>query len=136
MVGVEVERALVGTLLADAEEALDGAAIVGSADPRVAGAELELRGLGRCLDRVECGEEGCGVDAVAHRLIDRASSWFRSPFGVVLRGRAGLVVRLTLRQAAAYSRSPGTGRAATSAASRSIAALSRFCSSTNSGTGG
>ena len=70
VVRVEVEAAFVGSLFADAEEAVDGAAAVGTVDPFVAGSELELRRFGRGLDRVECGEEGGGVDAVARRLVE------------------------------------------------------------------
>jgi hypothetical protein len=71
VVGIELEGVLVDAFLADAEEAVDAAAAVGSADPFVVGAELELCRLWRGLDSVEGGEEGGGVDAVTHRLVDR-----------------------------------------------------------------
>ena len=70
VVGVEDEGALVGALFADPEVVGDGAAVVGAADPLVVGAELEPGRLGRLLDRVEGGEEGGGVHAVAHRVVD------------------------------------------------------------------
>jgi hypothetical protein len=60
----------VGALLADPEEVGDGAAVVGAADPLVVGAELESGCLGRLLDRVEGGEQGGGVHAVADRVVD------------------------------------------------------------------
>ena len=49
VVGVEDEGALVGALLADAEEVVDGAAAVGAGDPVVVGAELELAASGACF---------------------------------------------------------------------------------------
>jgi len=65
VVGVEGERPLVGSLLADPEEAVDRALAVGAVDPAALGAELEPGGGGRLLHRVERGEERGGVDAVA-----------------------------------------------------------------------
>jgi hypothetical protein len=49
MVGVEDPGALVGPLLADAEEVGELAAAVGARDPLVVGPELEGRGLGDCF---------------------------------------------------------------------------------------
>src|SRR5262249_17116650 len=68
VVGVEHERTLVRALLADAEVVRDRAAVVRAADPLVVRAELEPGRLGRLLHRVEGGEEGGGVDTVAHRV--------------------------------------------------------------------
>ena len=65
MVGVEDEGPLVRALLADTEVVRDGGAVVGAADPLVAGAELESGCLGGLPDRVQGGEEGGGVHAVA-----------------------------------------------------------------------
>ena len=74
VVGVEDEGALVGALFADAEEVVDGAAVVGAADPLVVGAELEPGRLGGLLDGVQGGEQGGGVHAVAHRVVDSGRS--------------------------------------------------------------
>jgi hypothetical protein len=65
VVGVEDEGPLVGALLSDPVVVGDGPAVVGAADPLVVGAELEAGCLGRLLHRVEGGEEGRGVHAVA-----------------------------------------------------------------------
>jgi hypothetical protein len=70
VVGVEDEAPLVGAFFADPEVVGDGAAVVGAADPLVVGAELEAGCLGRLLHGVEGGEEGRGVHAVAHRVVD------------------------------------------------------------------
>ena len=78
VVGVEGELALVRPLLADPEEVVDRAAAVGAGDPLVAGAELEP-GSGRgLLHRVERGEQGRGVDAVAGRAWSVSWSWWCS----------------------------------------------------------
>src|SRR5262249_62031245 len=69
VVGVEDERMLVRTLLSDTEVVRDRGAVVRAADPFVAGAELELGRLRGLLHRVEGGEEGGGVHAVAHRAV-------------------------------------------------------------------
>jgi hypothetical protein len=69
VVGVEDPGVFVGAFLADAVEVADGAAAVGAASPLVAGPELEVGGLGGLLHRVERGEEGGGVDAVAGAVV-------------------------------------------------------------------
>jgi len=69
VVGVEHERALVRALLADTEVVLDGGAVMRAADPLIVSAELEPGRLGRLLDRVEGGEQGRGVHAVARRVV-------------------------------------------------------------------
>src|SRR5215470_8843658 len=68
VVGVEDEGALVRALLADAVVVGDGGAVAGAADPLVTGPELEPGGRRRLLDRVQGGEQGRGVHAVAHRI--------------------------------------------------------------------
>jgi hypothetical protein len=65
VVGVEREVRLVPLFLPGAVEPADRAAIVGAADPAVACPELEAGEFRLCLDRVEGGEQGRGVDAVA-----------------------------------------------------------------------
>ena len=74
MVGVEDERTLVRALLPDTEVVGDGGAVVRAADPLVVGAELEFSCLGCLLDRVEGGEEGGSVHAVAHRAVEFGGS--------------------------------------------------------------
>jgi hypothetical protein len=59
-----------GVLCARGVEVLDRGAVVRSAEPAVAGAELELRDLGLRLDRVQGGEQRRGVHAVSHGLGD------------------------------------------------------------------
>jgi len=87
VVGVEDEGALVGALLADAEEVGDGAAVVGAALPLVVGAELELGGLGRLLDRVEGGEQGGGVHAVTHGVAELGGAGVGGGHPAALLGR-------------------------------------------------
>src|SRR6185437_10064617 len=65
MVRFDREGAFVGALLPDAEEAVDGTAVVSAGQPFVLGAELEARSRWRGLHRVEGGEQGRGVHAVA-----------------------------------------------------------------------
>jgi hypothetical protein len=63
--GVGPEGLLPPLLAAGAEEVADGALAVGAGDPAVLGAELELGEWALGLHRVERGEQGRGVDAVA-----------------------------------------------------------------------
>ena len=60
--------ALVRALLTDAEVVRDSAAVMGAADPLIVGTELESGRLGCLLDRVEGGEQGRGVHAIARRV--------------------------------------------------------------------
>ena len=69
VVGVVGERLLVGHLLGGAVEAVDRRLVVGAVHPFVGGSELELGDLGRRPDSVERGEQRCGVDAVADRVV-------------------------------------------------------------------
>src|SRR5215207_2241865 len=65
---VELEcLAAAGVLAAGGIEALDRRAVVGSVDPAVAGAELELRQLRSCLDQIQRREHLLGIHAVADR---------------------------------------------------------------------
>ena len=64
MVGVEREQALMLHLLLGAVEAVEDPG--GTAQPRVRGSELERPDLRVRLDGVQGGEQGCGVDAIAH----------------------------------------------------------------------
>src|SRR5262249_4453036 len=52
--------------LARAVKALDGAAIVGTVDPDVAGAKLKAGEVRLLFDCIQGGEQNSGVDAVAH----------------------------------------------------------------------
>src|SRR5215470_668260 len=99
------------------------------------GAELESGRLGGLLHRVKGGEEGRGVDAVAHCVAGLGGH-----LGGGHRGTSpycGLMVGGCARgQAVASRRSPGIGREASTAASASMAALSCFWSAMNAGTAG
>ncbi len=64
VVGVEREWLPVGHFLLGAVEAVERRPVVGPADPAVGGPELELGDVGVAFHGVECGEQGCGVDAV------------------------------------------------------------------------
>ena len=65
MIRVEGEwQCATGVLLTRTVKALNRAAIVGTADPLVAGAELELRDFRLRLDRIQGGEQGGDVDSV------------------------------------------------------------------------
>src|SRR4030095_4097640 len=113
-----------------------GAAVVGAAEPLVGRPELESGPLVCGLDRVQGGEQGGGVNPVAHRAGEFGRGRVGSGHGGGSPSMGRRRVAYSPGQVAASRRSPGIGRAASSAAPTSMAWLSCFCSSTNSGTGG
>jgi hypothetical protein len=96
VVGVEGEGALMGALLPDAEEPVDGAAAMGAGEPLVVGTELEGGRLGGGLDRVEGG----GVNAIASRRGDRGGRGGSPLVGAARVRGLGVVVLCAVRLAA------------------------------------
>ena len=144
MIGVVAEALRALVLLTGAVVAVDLAAVVGAADPGVGGAELEGRQFGMVPDDVQGAEESGGVDAVAEGgLVDDGHDHVLSVQGsgvVDLAERVG-VGRFGQDMSCTSAGCPawvGTscGRAAKARASRSMASLSCFCSSTNRATPG
>src|SRR4030095_4851662 len=113
-----------------------GAAVVGAAEPLVGRPELESGRLWCGLDRVQGGEQGGGVNPVAHRAGEPGRGCVGSGHGggSPSMGRGGGAY--SPGQVAASKRSPGIGRSASAAAAQSISTLSRFCSSMNVGVPG